>query len=156
MWSGCDRSDYICPEENIKSYPFKFNYSKDVASGINGGLRPSASGNTKTGLSELAKTKTLESSAIENYLYINGLWHYLKNSGYQFVFLNFLDENLPSRTCHFDITKYLPSIIKNQYNSMLTKITSSLTSWKGSLTKDQNSSMLEGQFLTSFQNMISK
>jgi len=123
LWSGCDRDDYICPEENIKPYPFKFNYSRDVASGISGGLHATAGGNTEAGLSELAKTKTLESRAVENYLYINGLWHYLKNSKYQFVFLNFLDGNLPSRTCHFDITKYLPTPIKNQYNLMFTKIT---------------------------------
>jgi hypothetical protein len=127
MWSGCDRDDYICPEENIKPYPFKFNYSRDVASGITGGSHANAGGNTKAGLSELAKIKTLESRAIENYLYINGLWHYLKNSKYQFVFLNFLDGNLPSRTSHFDITKYLPTPIKNQYNLMFTKITDPYT-----------------------------
>jgi hypothetical protein len=128
MWSGCDRDDYICPEENIKPYPFKFNYSRDVASGISGGLHAGADGNTNAGLSELAKTKTLESRAIENYLYINGLWHYLKNSGYQFVFLNFLDSNLPSRTSHFDITKYLPTPVKDQYNLMFTK-TIDLHTW---------------------------
>jgi hypothetical protein len=102
MWSGCDRDDYICPEENIKPYPFKFNYSRDVASGIGGGLHAGAGGNTNAGLSELAKIKTLESRAIENYLYINGLWHYLKNSGYQFVFLNFLDSNFDGITMFFN------------------------------------------------------
>lgn len=120
MWSGCDRDDYICPEENIKPYPFKFNYSKNIVSAISGGSINDA-------LSSLAQTKNLDSRAIENYLYINGLWNYLKNLGYPFVFLNFLDGNLPSRTRHFDITKHLPTAIKNQYNSMLTKITDPYT-----------------------------
>jgi hypothetical protein len=120
MWSGCNRDDYICPEENIKPYPFKFNYSKNIASSISGGSISDA-------LSSLSQTKNLDSRAIENYLYINGLWHYLKNLGYQLVFLNFLDGNLPSRTKHFDITKHLPIAIKNQYNSMLTKITDPYT-----------------------------
>jgi hypothetical protein len=120
MWSGCDRDDYICPEENIKPYPFKFNYSTNIASAISGGSINDA-------LLNLAQTKNLDSRAIENYLYINGLWNYLKNLGYPFVFLNFLDGNLPSRTRHFDITKHLPTAIKNQYNSMLTKITDPYT-----------------------------
>ena len=115
MWSGCDRDDYICPEENIKPYQFKFNYSKNIASSISGN-------NISDALLGLSQTKNLHSRAIENYLYINGLWNYLKNSGYQFIFLNFLDGNLPSRTGHFDITKHLPTVIKHQYNTMLTKI----------------------------------
>lgn len=128
MWSGCDRDDYICPESNAnKQYPWSFKYNNSIITGISGGMSAQANGNTITGLKDLAKTKTLESRAIENYLCINGLWHYLKNSGYKFVFLNFLDGNLPSRTRHFDITKYLPTTIKNQYRSMLTKITDPYT-----------------------------
>jgi len=122
MWSGCDRDDYICPTSNDNnSYPFTFKYSESVISGISGGAM--GNGNIKSGLKELGQTKTLESRSIENYLLINGLWHYLTSCGYKFIFLNFLDGNLPSRTYHFDITKYLPTTIKNQYNLMLTKIT---------------------------------
>jgi hypothetical protein len=124
MWSGCDRDDYICSDSNDnKQYPFSFKYTNSVISGICGGSSPQSKGNTIAGLKDLAQTKTLESRSIENYLYINGLWHYLKNLEYRFIFLNFLDGNLPSRTYHFDITKHLPIAPKNQYNSMLTKIT---------------------------------
>ena len=128
MWSGCDRDDYICSDSNDnKRYPFSFQYTDSIISGISGGMSDQALGNTIVGLKNLAQTKTLESRAIENYLYINGLWHYLKNSKYKFIFLNFLDANLPSRTCHFDITKYLPTTIKNQYNLMLTNVTDPYT-----------------------------
>jgi len=121
MWSGCDRDDYICPSSNDdKKYPFSFNYGDSVISGITGGI--DGNGNTIDGLTALGQTKTLESRAIENYLYINSLWHYLKSSGYKFIFLNFLDSDFPSRTQQFDITKYLPTTIKNQYNSMISDI----------------------------------
>lgn len=127
MWSGCDRDDYICPNSNYKEYPFSFNYSDSVISGITGGV--AGHGNTIDGLTALKKTKTLESRSIENYLYINSLWHYLTSAGYKFLFLNFLDSSLPSRTCHFDITKYLPTIVKKQYNSMMTTDIPSLHTW---------------------------
>jgi len=124
MWSGCDRDDYICSDSNDnKQYPFSFRYTNSVISGIGGGMNAQSKGNTINGLKNLEQTKTLESRSIENYLYINSLWHYLKNSKYKFIFLNFLDGNLPSRTCHFDIANYLPTTIKNHYNSMFTKLT---------------------------------
>jgi hypothetical protein len=127
MWSGCDRDDYICPSSNDnKKYPFSFNYSDSVIGGITGGI--GGKGNTIDGLTALGHTKTSESRAIENYLYINSLWHYLKSSGYKFIFLNFLDSNLPSRTQQFDITEYLPTTVKNQYNSIMTDVPS-LYNW---------------------------
>ena len=121
MWSGCDRDDYICPTSNANnSYPFTFKYSESVISGISGGAM--GTGNIKSGLKELGQTKTLESRSIENYLLINGLWHYLTCRGYKFIFLNFLDGNLPSRTRHFDITNYLPKEIADRYRSLITNI----------------------------------
>lgn len=120
MWSGCDRDDYICAEEHINAYPYKFNYGKNIATAI-------PSNSVSDTLSNLSRTKNLDSRAVENYLYINGLWHYLKNLKYQLVFLNFLDGNLTSRSGHFDITKHLPSTISHQYKAMFTKITDPYT-----------------------------
>lgn len=120
MWSGNNRDDYICPIENSKDYPFTWNYNDATISGITGGSHNG--GNTKEGLSSLAKTKTLESRAIENYLYTINLWNFLQNKGYKFLFLDYIDRSLPSRTPDFDIRNHLPSSIGTNLNNMITKI----------------------------------
>jgi hypothetical protein len=121
MWSGNDRDDYICPIENSIKYPFTFNYSNNIMSGITGGSHTS-NGNTKEGLLSLAKTKTPESKAIENYLYISNLWNFLQNKGYKFLFLNYIDRSLPSRTVDFDIKKHLPPDIGANLDNMITHV----------------------------------
>jgi hypothetical protein len=124
MWSGCDRDDYLCPKTNdANNYPFEFCYSANVISGITGGSHKESGGNTINGLKELALTKTPESRAIENYLYLCNTWHYLSNQQYRFVFLNFLDANLPSRIQHFDINPYLPVKAQENLKSMMLNIT---------------------------------
>jgi hypothetical protein len=123
MWSGCDRDDYLCPQSNnSNTYPYEFFYSKTVVSGITGGSRPESVGNTNTGLKELGLTKTPESRAIENYLHVCTTWHYLHNRGYRCVFLQFLDDKLPSRTQHFDIRPYLSVPAKKNFDAIMTKI----------------------------------
>jgi hypothetical protein len=123
MWSGNDRDDYICPVENSKDYPFTWNYNDNIISGITGGSYVSSGGgNTKEGLLSLAKTKTLESRAIENYLYIINLYNCLQNKGYKFLFLDYIDRSLPSRTADFDIKKHLPSDIGTNLNNLITKV----------------------------------
>jgi hypothetical protein len=124
MWTGNDRDDYICPTTNIKpnSYPFKFCYSDAVETGITGGSYPEATGNTVRDFKPFSTTKTKESRAIENYLYMTQTWNYLANRGYKFVFLNFLNSQLPSRSEHFDIGPLLPLLLKNKLKSMIADI----------------------------------
>lgn len=123
MWSGNDRDDYVCPDSNNSgTYPFTFKYGDSVISGITGGSGEDNSGNTITGLENIADTKTSASRAIENYLYINGLKNYLENNGYQYVFLDYIDRSLPSRTVDFDIRKHLPKNLAIQMDKMFTKI----------------------------------
>ena len=118
MWSGNDRDDYVMPSSNDnKTYPFHFNYSKDVVSGITGGSAKWNEGNLK----EYSVPKSKESRAIENYLLINSMYHYLKSKGFTFVFLNFLHG--PSRTNNFDLTTYLPTNPKRTFIEMFTRIT---------------------------------
>jgi hypothetical protein len=58
MWSGHDRDDYICPNEHINNYPFRFNYSKNVMSSITGGNALESNGNSiSDGLKKLSMTK---------------------------------------------------------------------------------------------------
>jgi hypothetical protein len=119
MWSSADRDDYIAPKKNINNYPFQFHYSQNVMSAITGGIQPNSPVNTIHGLKELSDTKNNESRAIENYLYITKTYQYLKALNYKFVFLDFLQGNIPSRSNHFDIKKYLPNIAKEQVDSMM-------------------------------------
>ena len=124
MWSGHDRDDHICPISNISDdYPVKFKYSNTVLTGITGGSSPGAKGNTYNGLKQLALTKTHESRAIENYLYIRGMWSFLTAAGYKFIFLKWLDPSLPNRSLDFDIKKYLPELLQKKLDSMILDIT---------------------------------
>jgi hypothetical protein len=123
MWSGNDRDDYICPKTKINNYPFKFNYSDNVATGITGGSHDNASSNTNNKeITVLGKTKTLESRAIENYLIISSLYNFLQNKDYKFIFLDYIDRTLPSRTEDFEIRQYLPADTSNNLDRMVTKI----------------------------------
>jgi hypothetical protein len=128
MWSGNDRDDYIGPVSQDNGYfPFKFHYSEKTISGITGGSNPVARGNTPDLFKKFTLCKTLESRAIENYLYISHTWHYLKSSGFKFMFLEFLKSDLPSRTSHFDIKQYLPVNVGKKLDSMMENITDPYT-----------------------------
>lgn len=122
MWSGVDRDDFICPKEHLIPYP-EFKFTDTVNSGITGGLL--RTGNTKTCLPDLAQQKTSASRSIENFLLINGMYHYLHAKKYQFLFLDFCKGSaiVSGRTKHFDITPYLPKNLQQTYKRMFTNIT---------------------------------
>jgi hypothetical protein len=124
MWSGHDRDDYICSNEYINNHPENFYYSKNVRSSITGGNAPESAGNNiSDGLKKLSMTKTLESRAIENYLYIAKTYQYLKSLNYKFLFLNFINPTEPvGGTNTFDIKKYLPKLAKEKLDLMMTEI----------------------------------
>ena len=120
MWSGNDRDDYLCPESNINGYLDHFQYDPQVYSAITGGQH--SPGNTVEKFKEFTLTKSAKSRAIENYLYISGLWHYLTSNHYKFVFLDYINRSLPSRTADFDIGPFLPEQARTKLNSMVAKI----------------------------------
>jgi hypothetical protein len=127
MWSGNDRDDYLCPDSNYNTefpYPCEFRYSKNVITGITGGANPDSRGNTKQGLRELANTKTPESRAYENYLLTVGLKNYLENNSYRYLFLDYIDRTLPSRTWDFPIEQHLPKQLAEKYKSSKADIVS--------------------------------
>ena len=115
MWSGMDRDDEIIMSSELNFYPSKYNFTNEVATGITGGSHEFNMTNMKNlSLKQLRTSKSLESRSIENYLYISSLYYYLKAKGYQFMFLNFVDPAVPSRTMNFNIKKYLPkNLVKN-------------------------------------------
>ena len=126
MWSGNDRDDYICPITKLIP-PSQFNYNNAVGTGTTGGSADDNFGNTKQGLKVLAQTKTHQSRAIENYLYISGLWSFLTAAGYKFLFLNYMNRTLPNRTKDFDITKFLEKPLQKKFNSMMLTVTDPYT-----------------------------
>ena len=75
----------------------------------------------------MAQTKTHQSRAIENYLYISGLWSFLTAAGYKFLFLNYINRNLPNRTKDFDITKFLEKPLQKKFNNMMLNVTDPYT-----------------------------
>ena len=122
QWSHDTYDDYICPKSIINDYPFKFNYSDNVMSGITGGI--GGGGNTKKDLTALADTKTLESRAIENYLHISGLFNFLTSQHYKFIFLPNPAKIFLKGSANCKIEDFLPKHIKNKLNQMYIPITS--------------------------------
>jgi hypothetical protein len=119
MWSGNNRDDLIVPSVAIKSYPFLFRYSSTVFSGISGGL---GKGGTLNNIlsEEIAKSKNNDSRSIENFLYINSTWHYLKSKNYRFCFLNY--GNRTDIKKDFEINHAVPLHLKEKNSKMFLNV----------------------------------
>jgi len=130
MWSGNDRDDEIISHEHLNDYPYKFNYDSTVVSAISGGSAARSKGNlSKDFWNTMQDYKTHKSRAVENYLYISGLYHYLRSNQYKFLFLNYLDVSIPSRTVNFDIGEHLPKNLKSKLNSMVNTKVENIYKW---------------------------
>jgi hypothetical protein len=124
MWSGNDRDDYVAPDSNGKgATDFEFRYTANCFSGQTGGSDESSRGNVREGLKNLAITKTYESRAVENFLYAVSLESYLKQKGYKFIFVEYMDRSLPARSLDFDIRTWLPPTQQQRYTAMFTPMT---------------------------------
>jgi hypothetical protein len=119
MWSGNDRDDFIIDSSNIlKEYGHNYKFNNNVSTAISGGMFEHAVSNTiKPFRENIINLKSAESRAVENYLYVSSLYNYLSNCKYRFVFLNYLDHSVPSRTRDMDIKKYLSNDLKKRYES---------------------------------------
>lgn len=131
MWSGADRDDLIIDASHLLRHDWNFSFTDDVATAISGGSRPEAHGNiTHDQLWPYLRTiKSKQSRAIENYLVINNLYHYLISRRFTFLFLEFLDNNLPSRTRHFNIDPYLPKALQNKLHQMINREIKNFYRW---------------------------
>ena len=107
MWSGYERDSKIVPVTTKSNSGSVYNYTNEVVSII-------------TTNPHSQKNKT--SQALENYVYIISLYNYLKNQGYQFEFLNFVDPKIPNRGSTFDITEFLPKKLQKNFLTMFTNI----------------------------------
>lgn len=118
MWSGNDRDDLIIDSSYLDpTYLFRFDYADGVSAAVTGGSSDRCRTNAQQSFRVVADLKSPASRAVENYLYVNSLYNYLQNHGYRFVFLDYLDRSLPSRTVDFDITLYLPEELAQRYRS---------------------------------------
>lgn len=131
MWSGNDRDDEIVDAACLDDYPAQHLFTPSVASSISGGSNSAARGNLRDiqVYARIKSVKSLESRAVENYLAINSLYHYLQSRRFQFLFLEFLDNNLPNRTCHFNIEPYLPTALEKKFHSMINRDIKNFYRW---------------------------
>jgi hypothetical protein len=121
MWSGHDREDAIFSSDAIdNSANFVYNFTNNVCHGLTGGAGRDGDGNTRWfGYRDIHKFKSFESRAVENAIWKIQLKRYLDACGYQSIFVDFLNTDVPSRTDNFDIVKFLPDAIKETYSSIM-------------------------------------
>jgi hypothetical protein len=146
MWSGYDRDDLIVdPGTLIHPYPDEYYYSADTCVGMTGGLLGES--NLITGLDALKKVKNLSARALDNYVNICTLYHYLRERGYQFVFTEFSTPET-TKDSNFEITNYLNDIFKSKFIQMTRALTPNLGDYilaSGNLSEDNYHPNTEGQ-----------
>jgi hypothetical protein len=114
MWSGNDRDDFIFSKDAIKPYSFSFAYNDKVQTGLSG---HNDSGNVDIVLSrKVLNSKDKNSRSVENFLYVNSTWHYLKSKGYRFCFLNYA--NRDDINSDFEINNLIPLHLRTEYSKM--------------------------------------
>lgn len=121
MWSGNDRDDDIVDNQHVQKYSWKHNYSKNVSSGLTGGSNQTATSNIKKCNWEIKQFKSKQSRAIENYIYIQSLYSYLKEKQFNFIFLDYMSDEreIPFISEDFSILKYLPEYASENLKNMV-------------------------------------
>jgi hypothetical protein len=123
MWSGWDRDDFVADPDSInQSYcnSSVYQYNQHACAAVTGGLL--GKGNLLINIDSVKKIKNNYSRALENYLYITSLKHYLVSRGFKFVFTEFADTNL-------ELAKLLDPLLYQNYTSMVRKIEPTLGSY---------------------------
>jgi hypothetical protein len=124
MWSGYDRDDLIVdPLSMIKNYPDRYYYSADASVGMSGGLLGES--NLITGLDFVKKIKNLPARALDNYVNIVTLYHYLKEKGFKFVFTEFSTPGT-LKDLNFEITDYLEENLRTKFTQIVRTLTPNL------------------------------
>lgn len=122
MWSGFNRDDCIIDSAHKNNYPFEFDYTNTVSTGMSGGITQDCFGNTKNNaFKSMQAVKSSDSRAIENFLYITSLYNYIQNKNIKFLFLDHLDHKLPNRGGEFDPMDFIPHHLQKNYNQMFTQ-----------------------------------
>jgi len=116
MFSANDQDDCIIDKDSLNDYPWVFNYSESVVTGISGGSNLGNTGNHECRC--MVHEKTNQSRAIENFLYKIILKNYLENKKYNFLLLDYMHPNSVARDSNFNMHKYLNKNIKNKLSDL--------------------------------------
>lgn len=120
MWSGWERDDFVVDARAVSpeySNCEPYSYTKDVLSGLTGGI--GGNSNLVFNIDVIKKIKNDRSRALENFIHVNGLKHYLENRGFRYLFTEFCDENLI-------MLDELDEPIKSSYINLTRKLTPTL------------------------------
>lgn len=118
QWAGNDRDDYIVDPSAINHYPFQYHYEENAMVGITGG-QDIANFNDPEPIKKIQILKNRSCRSIENFINIKCLKSYLEFRGYQSVFFEYRDYNLPGRDNNFDPREHLPVEIVKKYNDLI-------------------------------------
>ena len=112
MWTGPDRLDTIVDAKHMDSDTTRdqYEYSSQSAWVGTGGAR--GMGNNPavadTVLRPAYPYKNAHTQALECYITVCTTWHYLRNRGFKFKFLNYRNLSIPARDDAFNWLKLLP------------------------------------------------
>lgn len=121
LWSGNDRDDVLCNSDQLSAGSFRYFYDTKVELGYSGGTADGCGGNLPVALTDQLKTiKSVKSRAVENYIYISGLYNFLSNLNYPFLMLEYRDFALPARDQNFDLREHLPPQLVQRVDTMIT------------------------------------
>jgi len=124
MWSGYDRDDFIVSPSVLKTpYPDKYCYQIGANLGMTGGI--SGESNLIVSIENVKKIKNLTSRALDNYIKIISLYHYLKQQGFCFAFTEFSTANT-RRDLNFDPIQHLDRDIREKFSSIIRSISPNL------------------------------
>lgn len=124
MLSGYDRDDVILEQKYLKNDYAKemsqwtYNFTEKIGIGITGGSGPCSQGTIPENFST-KKYKTMQSRAIENYIYINSIHSFLKCLNFNFIITNHIDRHLPARDYSFVLEDMLDSVSKSHLHHLI-------------------------------------
>lgn len=119
MWSSNLHDDTICAEKYLNQYPFRHYYTESVCTALTGGLGPESKGNITNLFKQISDIKDKNSRAVENFLYITGLWAWLQHKGYKAIFLNYMDNKISFENLDIDIAKFLPKHARAELDNIM-------------------------------------
>jgi len=127
MWSGYDRDDFLVdPKVLNRKQPDHYNYTKDVAAGMTGGLLGDS--NLLVSIENIKKIKSSQSRALENYILIQGLAKYLDAHHFKYVFTEFSTPG-KMRDTNFDPLPHLPGKLQQPFKQLVRNIVPNLGDW---------------------------
>lgn len=106
MWSGFNRHSYLTTD--TAGFQSRAQFTDQVHAL-----------NFKAGGIGHQDSQGLPARAVQNYLYISNLYHYLRSRGYTSFFVDWLDRSIPNRSNDQDIVPALPPALQKRFLSLV-------------------------------------